>query len=65
MGFNKLRVPELETLKLSKNKMGTHKFGKYWHRRLIKADALIGDSESFDMIKQFAEKAYNANKKAT
>jgi len=62
MGFNKLWVPAIKDLEESKNKMGEHEFGMHWHRRLMKTDAIIGDSSAIDMIKQFAEKAYNVQK---
>jgi hypothetical protein len=62
MGFNKLWVPAIEDLEKSKRKMGEHEFGMYWHKRLMKTDAIIGDSSSVEMIKQFAEKAYNVQK---
>ena len=62
MGFNKLWVPALESLEESKAMMGDYEFGIHWHRRLMKTDAMLGDSSAIEMIKQFAEKAYNVQK---
>lgn len=62
MGFNKLIVPTIENLEESKRKMGEHEFGMHWHKRLMKTDAIIGEHSSIEMIKQFAEKAYNVQK---
>lgn len=59
MGFNKLYTPTVEELEVRLAEMGEQEFGMYWHRRLMKTDALIGESLAIDMIKQFAEKAYN------
>jgi len=62
MGFNKLHIPPIDELEKSKKKMGEYNFGIHWHKRLMNADAVIGDCSSHEMIKQFAEKAYNVGK---
>ena len=59
MGFNKLLTPSVEELEKRLVEIGEHEFGMHWHRRLMKTDAIIGDPLAIDMIKQFAEKAYN------
>lgn len=59
MGFNKIFTPELKELKKKLSEIGEYEFGIYWHKRLMMSDAIIGDSLSIDIIKQFAEKAYN------
>lgn len=62
MGFNKLMIPSVEELEKRITEVGEQEFGIYWHKRLMKADALMGDSAAVDIIKQFAEKAYNVQK---
>mgnify|MGYP000737131275 CR=1 FL=1 len=69
MGFNKLMLPEVDSLKESLMKMGNEEFVKYWVKRYSKADAIIGSTESSSFIKQFINMEYNestkADKKAT
>jgi hypothetical protein len=69
MGFNKLMLPEVDSLKESLMRMGNEEFAKYWVRRYSKADAIIGSIESSNFIKQFINMEYNdsteADKKAT
>lgn len=59
MGFNKLFTPTVEELEKMLAEMGEQEFGMHWHRRLMKTDAILGESSAVEMIKQFAEKAYN------
>lgn len=59
MGFNKLFTPTVVELEKRLAEVGEQEFGMHWHRRLMKTDAIIGDPSAIDMIKQFAEKAYN------
>lgn len=59
MGFNRLRLPKIKSLKKSKDTMGDYEFGIYWHMRLAKTDSIIGSYSSMEMVKQFAEGAYN------
>lgn len=59
MGFNKLITPSVEDLEKRLAEEGEQAFGMHWHRRLMKTDAIMGDPLAIDMIKQFAEKAYN------
>lgn len=62
MGFNKLFTPKVEELEKRLAEVGEQEFGMHWHRRLMKTDAIIGESAAIEMIKQFAEKAYNVQK---
>jgi hypothetical protein len=64
MGFNKLFIPELETLKERLKEMGNEEFGKLWVSRYLKADAIIGPADSMDFIKQFINMEHNDSKKA-
>ena len=59
MGFSKTFTPTFTELENKLVEMGEQEFGMYWYRRLVKTDAIIGDPLAIDMIKQFAEKAYN------
>jgi hypothetical protein len=59
MGFSKLFTPTVTELEKMLAEIGEHEFGMYWHRRLMRADMVTGDPLAIDMIKQFAEKAYN------
>ena len=69
MGFNKLFLPEIDSLKESLLKMGNEEFAKHWVRRYNKADAILGSVESSNFIKQFINMKYNedakTNKKST
>lgn len=62
MGFNKLYTPKVVELEKRLAEVGEQEFGVYWHARLMKTDAIIGESAAIEMIKQFAEKAYNVQK---
>lgn len=59
MGFNKLFLPEIGSLKEQLKTKGNEEFARFWERRYIKADALIGSTESMDFIKQFLNSEYN------
>lgn len=59
MGFNKLHLPDLDYLKESLKEKGNEEFVKFWERRYMKADALIGPPESMDFIKQILDREYN------
>ncbi len=59
MGFNKLFLPDLDSLKESLMKMGNEEFSKHWMRRYSKADAIIGPETSSVFIKQFINMEYN------
>ena len=64
MGFNKLMLPEIDSLKESLMQMGNEEFAKYWVRRYSKADAIMGSTESSSFIKQFINMEYNDSKEA-
>lgn len=53
MGFNKLYVPGVEELQEELLRKGNKQFYKDWVRRYVKADSVMGSSESIDFIKQF------------
>lgn len=53
MGFNKLYVPGVEELQEELLRKGNQQFYKDWVRRYVKADSVMGSSESIDFIKQF------------
>ena len=55
MGFNKLWLPEPEDLKQQLRDYGNVEFVK----RYMKADAVCGPTESFDIIKQILDREYN------
>ena len=59
MGFNKLYIPELESLKQSLREKGNEEFTEFWKSRYMKADAIVGPPESMDLIKQFLNREYN------
>lgn len=59
MGFNKLFIPKLDSLKEELLNKGNEQFFKDWARRYVKADAVIGSSESIDFIKQFIVSEYD------
>lgn len=59
MGFNKLFLPEVDRLKEQLKEKGNEEFERFWTRRYMKADALIGPEESMDFIKQFLNRQYN------
>lgn len=59
MGFNKLFLPEIDSLKESLMKAGNEEFSSYWIRRYSKADAILGSEASLDFIKQFINMEYN------
>lgn len=62
MGFNKLHLPEVTTLKTQLEKEGKIDFVSYWERRYMKSDAVTGPSDSFDFIKQILNSEYNYRK---
>jgi hypothetical protein len=62
MGFNKLWLPEVESLQEQLEKLGEIEFGKHWLRRFQKSDATIGSNESHEFIKPFTDFAYNEYK---
>ena len=62
MGFNKLYTPSIEELVSKLTEIGEYEFGIHWHKMLMKANTVIGDPLACDMIKHFAEKAYNVQK---
>lgn len=62
MGFNKLFLPEVDRLKNHLAELGEEEFGKHWLRRLQKADAIMGSTESHDFLKPFTDVAYNNSK---
>lgn len=64
MGFNKLFLPDVDSLKESLLNMGNEEFSKHWIRRYNKADAIIGPEESSNFIKQFINMKYNEDIKA-
>jgi len=59
MGFNKLIIPKVDSLKEELLRKGNEQFFKDWARRYVKADAVIGPSESIDFIKQFIVSEYD------
>jgi len=59
MGFNKLFIPKLDSLKEELLNKGNEQFFKDWARRYVKADAVVGSSESIDFIKQFIVSEYD------
>lgn len=68
MGFNKMYLPELSTLKKALQEDGQDRFTESWVRRLLKADAVIGPVESLRFLEQFINKEYNGtetNQKVT
>jgi hypothetical protein len=56
MGFNKLILPELESLKRQLANLGDEQFTQHWARRFANSDAFIGSEDSMQFIKQFIEK---------
>lgn len=62
MGFNKLMLPEVEQLKEHLKEKGNLEFGKYWYRRFMKSDAIVGPTESHEFLKQFVEHEYNVSR---
>jgi len=58
MGFNKLHIPDVNSLKEELLTKGNEKFFKDWSRRYVKADAIFGPEESLDFIKQFLAGEY-------
>lgn len=61
MGFNKLYLPEAIDLQDYLERDGEETFQMSWVRRYLKADAVIGSSESIDFIKQFMVKEDEKN----
>jgi hypothetical protein len=61
MGFNKLYLPEITDLQKSLDKDGKENFEGFWVRRYLKADAVIGSSESMDFIEQLMIKQDEKN----
>lgn len=59
MGFNKLFIPTVDSLKEELLTKGNEQFFKDWSRRYVKADAIIGSDESLDFIKQFIAGEYD------
>tara|TARA_B100000282_G_scaffold214257_1_gene158437 strand:+ start:153 stop:380 length:228 start_codon:yes stop_codon:yes gene_type:complete len=59
MGFNKLHLPDLNYLKDSLREKGNEEFTEFWKKRFMKADAIIGNPDSHDFIKQFLNREYN------
>jgi hypothetical protein len=59
MGFNKLFIPEINSLKEELMTKGNEQFFKDWSRRYVKADAIIGSEESIEFIKQFIVREYD------
>lgn len=59
MGFNKLFIPAIDSLKEELLTKGNEQFFKDWSRRYVKADAIIGSDESLDFIKQFIAGEYD------
>jgi hypothetical protein len=53
MGFNKLHIPEISSLKEELITKGNEQFFKDWSRRYVKADAIFGSEESLDFVKRF------------
>lgn len=62
MGFNKMYIPEIDSLKKSLLEMGNERFAELWVRRYDKADAIIGSRESMDFLEQFIKREYNGTK---
>lgn len=62
MGFNKLMLPDVDTLEEQLQRMGKIEFGKHWLRRFQKSDATMGSNESHAFIKPFTDFAYNEYK---
>lgn len=61
MGFNKLYLPEVTDLRDYLERGGEKTFQMSWVLRYLKADAIIGSSESIDFIKQFMVKEDEKN----
>ena len=61
MGFNKLWLPEINSLKEQLLRVGVDEFTQHWIRRYEKSDAIIGSIESTEFIKQFIENEYEKN----
>lgn len=61
MGFNKLYLPEVTDLQDYLERGGEETFQMSWVLRYLKADAVIGSSESIDFIKQFMVKEDEKN----
>ena len=59
MGFNKLHLPDLDYLKESLKAKGNDEFIDFWEKKYIKADAIVGPSDSHDFIKQILDREYN------
>lgn len=59
MGFNKLFVPEVESLKEELMNKGNEQFFRDWARRYVKADAVFGSEASIEFIKQFIVHEYD------
>jgi len=59
MGFNKLFVPSVDSLKEELLAKGNEQFFKDWSRRYVKADAVLGSEEAIDFIKQFIAGEYD------
>jgi len=53
MGFIKLFLPTLDSLKEELLEKGNERFYKDWTRRYVSADAVLGPPESLEFIKQF------------
>jgi|TARA_B110000908_G_scaffold145850_1_gene176425 hypothetical protein len=62
MGFNKLMLPDVAYLKESLKEKGNLEFGKFWHNRFMKSDAIMGPNESHEFLKQFVEHEYNVSR---
>ena len=59
MGFNKLFLPDVTTLKSDLVEFGNHEFCKRWKRRYEKADAIYGSVEAMQFIEQILDYEYN------
>lgn len=65
MGFNKLFIPSVDTLKNELLTKGNEQFFKDWARRYTKADAVLGSEESIDFIKQFIAGEYDVTESSS
>jgi hypothetical protein len=59
MGFTKLFVPSVDSLKEELLTKGNEQFFKDWARRYTKADAVFGSEDAIDFIKQFIAGEYD------
>ena len=65
MGFNKLFVPSVDSLKEELLTKGNEQFFKDWSRRYVKADAVLGSEDAIDFIKQFIAGEYDVEESSS